>query len=197
MSTKVFSLSCPGCGAPAETSTRTCSFCDRPIVIRTFRSVAEMTLPEVNKYAGAYKKALAEHPDDQDLNGAVGMCFMKLRLYDKALAAFEKAIVDNFDNAETFFYAAVALLKGKKAFLHKRPDIDRMLELIDAALMIEPKGIYHYLSAYIRHDYFERKGLNVSPNWRDALRQAGDAGLSEADVEGFYELLGVERPGGF
>ena len=194
MGAEVIDIQCPGCGYPAAVSTGSCDSCDRPIVIRTFRSVAEMTLPEVSKYAGSYKKALAEHPDDPDLNGAAGMCFLKLRMYDKALAAFDKAIVDNFENPETYFYAAVSLLRGKKAFLHKRPEINKMLEYVDAASMIEPRGIYHYLSAYIRHDYFERKCLNVSPGWQEALAQAEDAGLSDADVEGLYELLGVPRP---
>jgi tetratricopeptide (TPR) repeat protein len=195
MTIEVINLNCPGCGAPAAISSKSCEYCDRPVVIRTFQSVAEMSLPEVSKYAGSYRKALAKHPENHELNNSLGMCYLKLRLYDRAIAAFDKAIVDNFDNSETFFYAAVCLLKGKKAFLHQRPEIDRMLEYINAALMIEPKGIYYYLLAYIKYDYFERKFFKTSPTWREALAMAEDTGLSVADVERLYELLGVERPG--
>lgn len=56
------------------------------------------------------------------------MCYLMLKLYDKALPAFEKAMEDNFDNSETFFYAAVCLLKGRKAFLLTRPEIDKIEE---------------------------------------------------------------------
>ena len=53
-----------------------------------------MPMPEVNKFAGAYKKALAENPDNQELNNSVAMCYLKLKLDDKALPAFEKAMED-------------------------------------------------------------------------------------------------------
>lgn len=194
MSQRVVQLTCPNCGAPAAMGCKVCEYCGRPVVITTFTSVAEMPLSEVNKYAGSYRKALAESPDSQDLNGSIAMCYLKLKLYDKALAAFEKALVDNFDNSEISFYAAVCLLQGKKPFLHLRPQIDRIEEHIAAAMMIEPKGIYQYLLAYVKYDYFERKHLNTSPTWREALASAQEAGLSLSDVDRLYELLGVERP---
>ncbi|NWJ40695.1 MAG: hypothetical protein HXX12_06965 [Geothrix sp.] len=151
-------------------------------------------MAEVNKYANAYRKALAENPDSLDLSISVGMCFLKMKMYDKALLAFEKVMPENFDNSEVFFYASISLLQGKKAFLHSRPVIDRIQEYIHAALMIEPRGIYYYLLAYIKHDYFNRKYLNTSPTWQEALAQAKTAGLAAMDVEQLYELLGVERP---
>lgn len=69
------------------------------------------------------------------------MCYLKLKLYDKALSAFEKAMEDNFDNSETFFYAAICLLKGRKAFLLNRTEIDKAEEYINAAIMIEPRAV--------------------------------------------------------
>jgi tetratricopeptide (TPR) repeat protein len=115
-------------------------------------------------------------------------------MYDKALSAFEKAIEDNFDNSEIFFYAAVCLLNGKKAFLAPRDAINKTEEYINAALMIEPRGIYHYLMAYIKYDFFERKYLNTTPNYHEALEAANDAGVSEYDIEQLYLILGVTRP---
>ena len=122
------------------------------------------------------------------------MCYLKLKMYDKALAAFEKAIEDYFDDSETYFYAAVCLLNGKKAFLNQRPTIDKVLEYINAALMIEPKGIYYYYLAYIKYDYFERKHFRTSPNYQEALQMAVDAGLSDYDIEQLFAILGVARP---
>lgn len=62
------------------------------------------------------------------------MCYLKLKMYDKALGAFEKAIEDNFDDSEIYFYAAICLLNGKKAFLNQRPTIDKILEYLNAHL---------------------------------------------------------------
>ena len=194
MSQNVIELNCPGCGARVSTGQRECEWCHKPIIISTFNSVNSMPMPEINKFAGAYRKALAENPDNQELNNSIAMCYLKLKLYDKALPAFEKAMEDNFDNSETFFYAAICLLQGKKAFLHQRPTIEKITEYINAALMIEPKGVYYYFLAYIKYDYFDRKFLKTSPTYQEALAMANDAGVSPYDIEQLYAILGVDRP---
>ena len=197
MSHTVIEMNCPGCGARVSTGQSECEWCHKPIIISTFNSVYSMPMPEVNKFAGAYRKALAENPDNQELNNSVAMCYLKLKLYDKALPAFEKAMEDNFDNSETFFYAAVCLLKGRKAFLCNRPEIDKIEEYINAAIMIEPRGVYYYLLAYIIFDYFNRKFFKTSPTYQEALAMAQQQGYSPFDAEQLFGILGVERPNGF
>lgn len=194
MSHQIVEINCPGCGARVSTGQKECEWCHKPIIISTFNSVYSMPMPEVNKFAGAYHKALIENPDNQELNNSVAMCYLKLKLYDKALLAFEKAIENNFNNSETFFYAAICLLQGKKAFLQQRPTIDKILEYINAALMIEPKGIYYYFLAYIKYDYFQRKYFKTSPTYQETLVMAVETGLSEFDVEQLYGILSVARP---
>ncbi len=194
MAHQVVELECPGCGKPITTSTKQCPQCFREIVITTFNSVASMSPPDINKYANAYRKALAGNPDNKDLNTSIAFCYLKLKLYDKALPCFEKAIEDNFDNSETYFYAAICLLKGKKAFLALRTDIDKIEEYIQAAIMIEPKAIYYYFWAYIRYDHHFRKSYNMSPNYKELLSQAAQIGLSQTDVQELYSILGVDRP---
>lgn len=194
MAQQIVEINCPGCGARVSTGQAECEWCHQPIIISTFNSVYSMPLPEVNKYANAYRKAIAENPENTVLNNSIAMCYLKLKLYDKALPAFEKAMEDNFDNSETFFYAAICLLQGKKAFLHQRPTIDKIIEYINAALMIEPKGIYYYFLAYVKYDYFARKFFQTSPSYEEMLIKAQDAGLSTYDVEQLYCILGVQRP---
>ncbi|WP_122642800.1 tetratricopeptide repeat protein [Luxibacter massiliensis] len=194
MSQTIVELNCPGCGARVNTGQKECDWCHKPIVISTFNSVYSMPMPEVNKYASAYRKALSENPENGDINKSIAMCYLKLKMVDKALPAFEKAIEENFDDSESYFYAAVCALGGKKAFLNQRPTIDKALEYIDAALMIEPKGIYYYLMAYIKYDYFERKHFKTSPDYQECLLMANNAGLSDYDIEQMYAILNVARP---
>ena len=75
-----------------------------------------------------------------------------------------------------------------------RPVINQIEEYIQAALMIEPKGIYYYFWAYIRYDHHARKFYKMSPSYQELLAQAKGAGLSQTDVLELYKLLGVERP---
>ena len=188
-------LTCPGCGAAVSSADSTCRYCSRPVVISSFNSVYSMSMPELNKYANAYKRALANSPDNLALNNSLAMCYLKLRLHDKALPAFEKAMEDNLDNSETYFYAAVCLLGGKKAFLATRAVIDKIEQYINAALAIEPRGIYYYFQAYIKYDYFSRKFFQTSPNYKETLSMATANGVSQFDIDMFYDVLGVSRPG--
>jgi len=194
MVAQVHDTTCRSCGAAANIGTTKCKFCKQPVLISTFNSVYAMPMPMVNQYAATYRDALLSEPDAKDLNNNLAMCYLKLKLYNKALGAFEKAMEDNFDNPETFFYAAICLLGGKKAFLVQRPEIDKIEEYINAALMIEPRGIFHYLSAYIKYDYFNRKFYNTSPTYQEALSMAEGAGVSLFDIEQLYGILGVSRP---
>ena len=194
MSQQIIELNCPGCGGRVSTEMTECSWCHKPVVITTFNSVASMPLPEVNKYANSYKKELAENPNDQILNTSIGMCYLKLKMYDKAYEAFEKAIEDNFDDSEVYFYAAVCLLRGKKAFLAQRADINKIEEYINAANMIEPRGIYYYFLAYIKYDFFERKYLNTSPYYLECLNNAHQLGISAHDIQMLFDLLGCAKP---
>lgn len=194
MAHNVVDLRCPNCNSPVRTDQTECEWCHQPVIISTFTSVNDMPLPMVNKYANAYRAALSQNPDNMELNKSVAMCYLKLRLYDKALLAFEKAIEDNFDDSEVYFYAAISLLRGKKAFLAQRTDINRAIEYIDAANMIEPKGIYYYFLAYIKYDFFERKYLNTSPNYKDCILMANSYGVSENDVSNLFGILNVEKP---
>ena len=187
MAQQVIDLNCPGCGGPVGVGQKECNFCHRPIYISMFNSVFNMKMPEL-------KKDLDMNPDSHKANYSIAMCYWNLKLYDKALPAFEKAIEDNFENSESLFYAAICLLKGKKAFVTPRADIDKAIEYINAALMIEPRGIYYYFLAYLKQDYFERKYLNTTPNWQETLQTANDTGVSDADINQLFEILNVPQP---
>jgi len=148
----------------------------------------------VNKYAGLYKQALVNDPNNLVINHSIATCFLNLKLYDRALEAFEKAMIGNDDNSETFYYAAVCLLNGKKAFLAQRNTINKIEEYINAANMIEPKGIHYYFLAYIKFDFYYRKYFSTSPTHLEAYATAQQLGLSHFEIEQLYSILGVQRP---
>ncbi len=194
MSTQVVDLKCRGCGAPVSIDEKVCKYCGGPISVSTFNSVNGMALPLVNKYANSYRADLQNNPNDMGANKAIAYCYLKLKMYDKALECFEKAVVDNFDDSEVYFYAAICCLKGKKAFVTPRADIDKIDEYMNAATMIEPKGIYYYFWAYVKYDYFKRKFLNTSPNYIELLNNAELYQVSDLDKTELFQILNVENP---
>ena len=193
MAYNVMDLKCPNCGFPISVGQKECP-AGHPINITSFNSVNSMPSPMVNRYINFYKKELGTDPENKEINKSIGICFLKLHLYAKALEAFDKAMIDNFDDSETYFYAAVCILGGKKAFLNPRSNIDKALEYIDAALMVEPRGIYYYFMAYIKYDYFSRKSYMTSPDYREYLSMAIDVGVPDVDIQMLYDVLNVSRP---
>jgi tetratricopeptide (TPR) repeat protein len=193
MATKVVELTCPGCGARVSIGQSNCVYCRKPIVITTFNSVSDMLPQELDKYTKAYRVGLAESPDDVKLNKSVAICYLKLKQYEKAISAFDKVIQNDINDSEAYFYMALCMLHGKKAFLTPRADIDRAIEYIESAIMIEPKGIYYYFEAYIKYDFFERKYLNTHPNYKECLDSAMQSGVSEFDKETLFSMLGVSQ----
>ncbi|MBO5420462.1 MAG: zinc ribbon domain-containing protein [Clostridia bacterium] len=194
MSVDVLDLKCRNCGAPLEIGAKKCEYCDGPVAISTFNSVATMPLPMVNKYAMSYQRDLSAEPDNNEGNTAIAYCYLKLKMYDKALTYFERAVVDNFDNSEVYFYAAICCLGGKRAFLSQKSAINKAEEYLNAAVMIEPKGIYYYLWAYIKYDYYKMKFLNSKPDFKEMLNMAESIGVSVYDKEQLFNILNAEKP---
>jgi tetratricopeptide (TPR) repeat protein len=147
-----------------------------------------------DKFLAAYRKGVARGGESVDALFSMGICFMEKRDYARAIQSFEKAIDLYTEDSEVYYYAAVAMLKGKMAFVTPRKDIDKILEYTDEAIRLEERGIYHYFSAYIRYDFYARKSFNCTPDYSQALAQASAAGVTQDDVDSLYELLGVERP---
>ncbi len=194
MAIEVTTLRCRNCGGALQMNYTECEYCGNPVVISTFNSVKDMNPLSLNKNISSYKQDLTKDPDNIQANKAIAYCYLKLNMYDDALKYFQKAVLDNFDDSEAYFYAAICHLRGKKAFLTMRPDINKIEEYLGAATMIEPKGIYYYFWAYIKYDYFKRKFLVTTPDYTQMLQKARVNGCSVNDIQQLFSILNVENP---
>jgi tetratricopeptide (TPR) repeat protein len=194
MAIQVIDIKCPNCNATIETSQPICKYCKQPVTVSTFNSIFSMDTIDAQRNSSAYGQAVQIDPNDALLNNMLAMYFLRLGVYDEAASAFNKAMSNTVDYSETYFYAAIAQLRGKKAFVAQKADIERAETYIQAALRIEPKAIYNYLWAYIKYDYYERKCLNTNPPYVTLLKSANEAGLSPFDVEQLFLVLNVAKP---
>jgi tetratricopeptide (TPR) repeat protein len=146
----------------------------------------------LRNYKRSFENALDEGANGPSLQMALGMCLLKLGLYGKALDHFEAAVIDDVENSEAYFYAAVASLAGKKPFLAPLAVVRSAEEYLNAALRLEDRGIYFYLLGYLRFDYYERKSLNVTPPYAYFLEKSLRQGVTDLDIRNLFELLEVD-----
>ena len=191
---EIVELKCPGCGARVQINQKECEYCHSPIIVSSMSDVFSMSLVNLNKYTKTYEETLKENPDNTEVFNSLAMCYLKLGFYDKALENFDKAIEKNLSNPETYLYAAVSILAGRKPFLTPRTEIDKIEQYINAALMLEERGLFRYFQAYIKYDYFKRKFFKTTPTWEECLMQADANGLSETDINQLFEILKQEKP---
>lgn len=194
MPVQVIDCRCSGCGSGISPSMSVCEYCGRPVVIASFAPIADRAAPEVN----ALLRALEKDPASEDLSALAdftkGSCFLRLGIHEKALASFKSAIDRDPGNPEAYFYAAVCLLRGRKACLTPLAVLEKALKYIAAANAIEPRGVFSYFAAYIKNDFFEKKRLRIEPDWRQEMKTALENGLSRTDAERLFRTLGVPQP---
>lgn len=186
---EIVNLECPGCGYPITMSTRTCPQCGRAIVISSFSKMSGDWGSLAGKLARFNDMKLRNDPDNNELHITKAFCHMKLKLYDKAAAAFETASDNDPLNDELYYYRAVCLTNGKRPFVLNLSAIKSITQLIDAALEIEEKGIYHFFKAYIMYDFYEKKGYNTPSDPRNEMALASSCGIAGGDITEFWNML--------
>lgn len=159
------------------------------MVITSFSTLHTITPAEVSAYAKCYRSGLSEAPDDPSLNSAIAMCYLKLGLWTQAELHFQKAIASNLDNSEIYFYWAISLLEGKRPFTQPLAIIRKAEECANAAILLEPRGSYYLLLAYLTSDYFERKFLNRPMSSTQLLQVARQCGLTPTDMQTFRDVV--------
>ena len=134
MAVQMIDLKCSGCGFTLTPADVECPRCGNAITVTSFNSVYAQNLPTLNKLSRALDKDLrvgASPELDGNIKFTLGGCYLKLKLYDKALLRFEEAIEENFDNPEASFYAA-------RKHLRISPDWKEELELAQATTNLSP-----------------------------------------------------------
>ena len=184
---------CVLCKKPIDDGVNQCPHCAAQLSFAAPSDFSGVSRGKLMAYTDSYQEILQEKPNDNAANKSIALCYLMLQMYDEAYTYFMKATVSNYDDADAYYYAAVCMMKGKKAFLHTRPEIDKCLELLNAAISVDPKGIYYYYMAYIKYDYFKRKFLITKPDFKECLLKAKNYGCTMAEVNEMYSVLGVEK----
>jgi tetratricopeptide (TPR) repeat protein len=186
---RVIDQTCPGCNAPLDHTARNCAYCARPIVITSFSTLHECTPQQASNYMRMYQGMETEGVLDADGRSALAMCYLKVGLFDKALREFDFALDSNPANSETYFYAAVSQLGGKRPFLCQRTQVDQAGQYATAATRIEPRAPYFAFLALLSRDFYERKFLRPATSSHEYMAIAAELGVTQADYHLLSEVL--------
>lgn len=123
-----------------------------------------------------------------------GLRHIELGMHARAIEDFNLAMGFDADNPDIYYLSAVAALNGQKAFLAPLSRIREVERLIQAAIALEERGVFHYFLAYVRYDYYERKSLRPPAPWRLSLSQARRLPLRPDEISSLFKLLSVANP---
>lgn len=155
---------CPQCGAPLKLSAKKCEYCEAEFIVTSLAYLDKFDETSINKYINHYKKLLKDNPENGELNYGMGICYLHLCLYDLAIKYFSKAIELLPDYSDTYYYYALALLKGRRPKILTFSEIKVIEEYINAAIQIDnTKAKYYYLWAIIKHDFYLMNGFKQKP----------------------------------
>lgn len=180
-------IECPQCGAPIQITERICSYCNSAVYVKKSADIKSA----VNKYIKAYQK-LIQMNGGQSVEGyvALGICHLQNRMYDNALASCEKAIELLPDDGEAYYYAALALFKGKRPYLQTISNIKKIVSLLDVAASVAPMGKYYYLLYLIQCDFYDKKRLKNGRTAGELLEQAQMYELDDEDIDEVKQFAG-------
>lgn len=155
---------CPQCGAPAQLSLRRCGYCEAEFIVTSLASLDCLNKTGIQKYFSHYRKKLAEEPESGELHLAMGICYLDLNLHDLAAKSFAKAVESQPENADNYYYHALAIIKGRKLKLLTLNEVREIEIHLGAAGQLDPaKAAYRHLLLAVKYEFYLKNGLKVPP----------------------------------
>lgn len=187
---------CPQCGAPASPSDRKCAYCKAEFFVTSIAYLSRFDKPAINKYINHYKQLLRADPDNGELNLAMGICYLDLGLFDLAAKYCSIALEQTPDNADAYYYCAIALLKGRKPKILTLTEIKKIEPLLVAATQLDnTKAQYFYLHALIKYDFYLKNGLRLNPpTVEELMAQASSLHVEKEEIDKLFQRVPVEMP---
>ena len=180
--------------------TKKCRSCKKTIVMKKMVEVNELTPIQKEIQKMNLQMALNKVDNKNDKNEIImslGLIALSSGSYNVAQTFFKQLIDQNVTSGDVYFYYCLALLNGKRPFLHLRSTVDQIIQYLDFALALESKGEYYYLQALMIYDYYKLKSLRHERNYAQLLQMATYLGISQGEINEIYKVVKMNKPAGF
>ncbi len=190
---------CPQCGWTFDTEAlqaNTCKKCRSAILITSVAYLEKFDHPAIQKYIASNVEALKSDPDDQDALLSMGLCYLRLGLFDMAERFLGKLIDAHPEAASGYYYKAIGCLKGHRPRTVTLNTIRAAEQLLLTAMTLEPNnGRHDIVLAAIRHDYYVVNGLRVpDPSPAELLDGAQSKHLDRNEIARGLALMSIPEP---
>jgi tetratricopeptide (TPR) repeat protein len=189
---------CSQCGWGFDTEAlqkNTCKKCKSAILVTSVAYLEKFDKPAVQKYIAQYTQVLKADPQNRDALVAIGICYLKLGLFNLADRFLRQLIDAHPADPSGYYYRGICILKGKRPRIASLPVIREAEQLIGTALELDPaNGRYDVLLAAIRHDYYVLNGMRVpdlAPE--DLVASAKAKHVDQLEVEQIFGLIKVSE----
>lgn len=153
---------CPQCGHPAPLNTRRCEYCEAEFFIPSLGYLSKFDKGGIDKYIQHFKSSLRQNPGNAEAALSLGLCYLDLGLYDLAIKQIDKALEEMPEEADIYYYSAVALFRGRKPRILSLTEVKKIESLLEAACQLnDSQAKYYYLRALIKREYYLKNGMRI------------------------------------
>jgi tetratricopeptide (TPR) repeat protein len=156
---------CPQCGWTFDIEAlqaNACKKCRSALLITSVAYLEKFDRPAIQKYVARNSEVLKRDTEDQDALLSMGLCYLRLGVYEIAEKFLGRLIEAHPEAASGYYYKAIGCLRGRRPRVQTLNTIRGAEQLLLTAMTLEPdNGRYDIVLAAIRQDYYLMNGLRV------------------------------------
>ena len=187
---------CPQCGWTFDTEAlraNSCKKCRSALLITSVAYLEKFDRPAIQKYIARNSEVLRHDPEDQDALLSMGLCYLRLGLYELAEKFLGRLMDAHPEAASGYYYKAIGVLRGRRPRVVTLNVIRTAEQLLLTAMTLEPdNGRHDVVLAAMRHDYYVVNGLRVPvPTPAELLEGAQSKHLDHNEIAQGLALMNI------
>jgi tetratricopeptide (TPR) repeat protein len=193
---------CPQCGWTFDTEAlraNSCKKCRSALLITSVAYLEKFDRPAIQKYIAHNSAVLKRDPDEQDALLSMGLCYLRLGLYEMSEKFLGRLIDTHPEAASGYYYKASGSLRGKRPRIATLNVIRAAEQLLLTAITLEPEnGRHDMILAAMRHDYYIVNGLRVpEPPPAELVEEAQGKHLDRNEIAQGLALMNIPESSPF
>jgi tetratricopeptide (TPR) repeat protein len=151
----------------------------------SFDKLNTVSRNELNGLMKSYQEMLNRDPEDGESCFRLAMCYLHVRIFEKASEYFQRAAQLLLNDSDAYYYFGLSLLSGRRPKTLSLKEVRFIEENLNIAMDLDDnQGKYYYLAAILKYDYYLENGLRIdSPSPDDLFIIAKQKKHDQGEIE--------------